>query len=981
MYYIALGAVRRRSGPALLLALLAALLATGASCAAWYGLSVASQSAGAEVVRSPVEERVILVRQAGESTSDPRAALDKFATTVRGMLPVPSGTPVLGVVAEATYIYPGRSGASTGLPIAYRDGFCDHVRLTGACPAAADDAVISADTARRLGLKTGDTFRVRAATSRSVPIEFRVTGVYEHVEPGSAYWSDKLFRAQGSLDPLFTSLDTFRDPLLIRQTYAWDLDVPLPLLRGDGAYDLNGLVNESAPSFAGARLQLATPTGKLVDRVREERLAVARGVAIGLGQLAVLAWFAIGLAGRYTGRERRADAGLLKLRGSTSRGILRLALSQHLLPLTAGGLAGWVAGFLVAWPLAGALPVTVELWAALLLSLGLVVVVLGIALLVLLAVDALQQRAPVAALLRRVPSARRDWRSGVIDLALIALAAGAVYQARTSGSGLGIVAPALVALAVGLLLARLLRRAADRVGAVALRAGRIRLGLTAVRVSRQPGTDRVFALVVVSVALMALTLGTFAAGRAERADRAGVELGAPRVLTVSATSRTELLYAVRRADPEGRYAMAAVVDTGGTPPVLAVDSNRLAAVATWRPEYGPVTALTATPAPAALPLITGDRLTVAVTSRRSTTTLLGAILQHEGTGEPVRVEFKGIRLGAGTASALVPRCATAPGCRLVGWELFTPQGSDDGSVTVRSLTQQGPAATVLTAAQLADVRNWRGDFSTPAVHIAAGDGGLTLQTVPAGSIKVAAADSPLPQPVVLAGRPPSTWVFDDSAVGRFGDPATPVRVAAAATVLPVLGRDGVLTDLDAARRVAGDSDQGGILQVWLTADAPDSVVDAIGLPVLADRTAVARAADLAADASVVTTPFGLFTAAVVALIAAALLGLAAAVDREPQLEHLRALRTQGLTRRVALGTAYAGAGSVALAGLLGGLAAALAARPLAAVTAPVFPDGWRVVPPPGALGPWALTAAALAGLVVFGATAWLSVRRLRGELS
>ncbi|MBM2619737.1 ABC transporter permease [Actinoplanes sp. LDG1-06] len=980
MYYIALGAVRRRSGPALLMALLAALLATGASCAAWYGLTVSSRSAGAEVLRAPVEERVILARQPGDTTDDPRGALDRFASTVREMLPVPSGTPVLGVVAEATYNYPGRSGASTGLPIAYRDGFCEHAKVTGSCPATANDAAISADTARRLKLKAGDTFRLRSATS-SIPMTFRVSGVYVHVEPGNAYWSDKLFRAQGSLDPLFTSLDTFRDPLLTRQTYAWDLDVPLPLLRGDGAYDLNGLVNAAAPRFAAAQLELATPTGKLVDRVREERIAVARGVAIGLGQLAVLAWFAFALAGRFTGRDRRADAGLLKLRGSTARGILRLALSQHLLPLLGGGAAGWVAGFLLAWPLAGGLPVTVELWVALLLSLGLVIVVLGIALLVLLAVDALQQRAPVAALLRRVPSARADWRSGVVDLALVALAAGAVYQARQGGSGLGVVAPALVALAVALLLARLLRRAADRAGAVALRAGRIRLGLTAVRVSRQPGTDRVFALVAVTVAMMALALGTFSAGRTERAGRADVELGAPRVLTVTAATRTELLYAVRRADPEGRYAMAAVVDAGGSPPVLAVDSRRLATVATWRPEYGPIDALTRFPAPAALPLVTGDRLTVAVTSRRTTTTLLGATLQHEGTGEPVRVEFKGLRPGAGEASAAVPRCAVAPGCRLVAWELFTPEGSDDGSVTIRSLTQQNPSGAVLGPAQLADVTHWRSDFSSPAVHIATSGGGLTLTTVPAESIKVSVVDSPLPQPVVLAGPTPSTWVFDDAAVGRFGDPATPVRVAAAATVLPVLGHEGVLTDLDAARRVAGESDQGGTLQVWLTADAPASVVEAIGLPVLSDRTAAARAEDLAADASVVTAPFGLFAVAVGALIAAGLLGLSAAVDREAQLDHLRALRWQGLSRRSALATAYAGAGSVALAGLLGGLAAALVARPVAAVTAPPFPDGWRVIPPPGALGPVALAVAAGVGLVVLGATAWLSVRRLRGELS
>ncbi|WP_250030284.1 FtsX-like permease family protein [Paractinoplanes maris] len=979
MYYIALGAVRRRAGPALLVAVLAALLATAGSCAAWYGLTVSSRSAGNEVTSAPVEERVILARQAGESTDDPRGALDAFGATARGLLPVPGATPVLGAVAGGTYLYPGKGGASTGMPIAYRDGFCEHVRLTGTCPAAADEAAISADSANRLKLGPGDTFRVRAATSLP-PLTFRVAAVYQPADPGGPYWSDKLFRAQGSLDPLFTSLDTFRDPAVTRRIHAWDVEVPLPLLRGDGAYDLNGLVNHAAPRFAGQQLELIAPTGKLVDRVRAERIAVARGVAVALGLVAVLAWFAVGLAGRYTGRERRADAGLLKLRGSTARGILRLAGGQHLLPLAGGGLVGWVAGFLIAWPLGRGLPVRVELWTALLLSAGLVVVLLGVALLVLLAVDALQQRAPVAALLRRVPSARRDWRSGVVDLALIALAAGAVYQTRAGGSGLGIVAPALVALAVGLLLARVLRRVADRVGAVALRAGRVRLGLTAVRVSRQPGTDRVFALVVVAVALMALTLGGFAAGRTERAERADVELGAARVLTVSAASRTELLSAVRRADPAGRYAMAVVVDRGGSPPVLAVDSSRLAAVATWRPEYGPIDALSSR-APALLPLVTGNRVTVAVTSQRRTTTLLGAILQHEGTGEGIRVEFKGIRRGAQSVSAAVPACAVAPGCRLVGWELFTPEGSDAGSVTIRSLTQQNPSGSVLDAAGLGDVDHWRGDFSTAAVRIATGPGGLTLNTAPAGGTKVAVIDSPLPLPVVLSGPPPANWDFEDAALGRFGDAATPVRVAAVAQVLPVIGAGAVLTDLDASRRIAGDSDQGGTLQVWLTRDAPAPVVDAIGLPVLDDRTATARVAELAADSSVVTAPFGLFGAAIAALIAAALLAVAAAVDREPQLEYLRALRHQGLPRSVALTTAYAGAGSVALAGLLGGLAAALIARPIAGVTAPPFPDGWGVIPPPGALGPPALAVAAAVVLVVLGLTTWLSARRLSGELS
>ena len=981
MYMVSLGAVRRRSGPARLVALLAALLAAVASAAAWYGLTVAGHTAGAEVDAAPPAQRVITVHGAGADTAtNPRGALDAFAATVRGVLPVRGAEPALGVAADTTYVYPGRPGAASGMAVAYRDRFCANARLTGTCPAAPNDAAISTDAARRLGLRVGGALRVRSVTSPT-PLAFRITAIYQPLDPAGAYWSDELFRSQGSLDPFFTTLESFRSPELARTTVAYGVEVPAPLLRGDGGYDLNGLVNAAGPRLAAAQLDLDAPTGALVDAVRGERIAVAKGVAVALGQVAVLAWFAFALAGRFTGRERRADAGLLKLRGSTGRGILRLALGQHLIPLAAGGAAGWVAGFLVAWPLAGGLPVRVELWAALLLSLAAVLGVLAVALLVLLAVDALAQRAPVAVLLRRVPSARRDWRSGVVDAALVALAAGAVFQARTGGRGLGVVAPALVALAVGLVLARLLRWTADRAGGAALRAGRIRLGLTAVRVSRQPGIDRVFALVVVAVATIALGAGGYLAGRVERAERADVELGAPRVLTVAAQTRTQLLHAVRRADPTGRYAMAAVVDTTNDPPVLAVDSARLAAVATWRPEYGPVDALTRTAGPAPLPLVTGDRLTVAVTSERRTTTLLGATLQHEGTGEGIRVEFRGIRPGPRTVSAAVPGCAVAPGCRLVGWELFTPAGADDGAVTIRSLAQRNPDRTVLDGRGLADVTRWRSEFATPAVRVTAAGAGLTLATVPAGATEVAAVDSPLPLPVVLAGATPSTWRFDDAALSRFGDPATPVRVAATASLLPVLGGDGVLTDLDAARRVAGDSDQGGTLQVWLSRDAPASVVDALALPVLADRTATGRVAGLAAEGAVVTAPFALFAVVTALLLAAALVALAAAVDREPQLDQLSALRAQGLPRDTALASAYAGAGALAVAGLLGGLVAALVARPVAAVTAPPFPDGWRVLPPPGALGPAALGIAAVVALVVLGATAWLSVRRLRGGLS
>ena len=973
MYYVSWGAMRRRTGQSALLLALALLAAAGAAATPWYGLTVAARAAGAEVTAAPPGERVVTVYQQADASNDPRKALDTLAANVSGLLSLDGARPILGLAQDTAFTDVRRGSASSGLPLAYRDDFCAHAHVVGSCPDGPGTVAISADTVKRIGLDTGDLLRVLPAGART-PLQLRITGVYDLAGQDGQYWADKLFRAQGELDPAFTTLDQFRSPQLTRPTLSCSVPVPFDLLRGDNLYDLNGVLNQAQLDFAAAQLDFDNPAGVLFDRVLADRVTVLTGVLIALAQLLLLAFFALGLAGRLTGRERRADAGVLKLRGTTRGGLWRLAAGQHWPPLAAGALLGLPLGIGAAWLVAGALPVRAEWWIALLMSIGAVLVVLVVGLVVLTLVDALAQRGPVAALLRRIPGSRRDWRSRVIDLAFLVLAAGAVYQARTGGprSGLGAAAPGLVALAVGLLLARTLRWTADRIGSVALRAGRLRLGLTAVQLSRQPGTDRIFAVLVVAVALLALACGSFAAGRAERADRADVELGAARVLTVRADSRTALAYAVQHADPGGRQAMAAVLDTGAKPALLLVDTARLAAVAAWRPEYGPADALTAVgDLPSALPLLTEDTLKVRLRRDADGPRLFGAILQHVRTGASVRVEFRHLRTGDQQVSAAVPACAQAPGCRLVGWEIFPAAGD----LTIRS------AGTILDAAGLADVARWHGAYLGLSPRIASSPDGLVLRAEPGAGNFVYQVDAPLPLPIVVAGQQPARWRFDDAFSTRFGGAGVPVRVAGTAPVLPVVGGDGILADLDAANRVAGDADLGGVFQVWLAPGAPPAVLDALranGLAILGDRTTAARTAALAAEGTVVTVPFELLAVVIALLLATVMIAVVAVTSREPQLAMLRALRAQGLTRRTAVTTGYAGTVALVAAGVLGGLAAALVAGPVAGVAAPDFPDGWRLIPPPTVLDPPALALAAVAAVLVFGTAGWLSVRGLRG---
>jgi len=985
MYSVSWGAVRWRTGQTVMVLVLTTVAVAVAAGVSWYLLPIASDAAAARVAAAPADGRVVQVHHIEELAGrDPRAAIDAWHDRLRGLLPLPGARPWLGLVQDTTRRDP-RGGPSTTLPVAYRDDFCAHARITGNCPSAAGEAVVGRFAAGRLGLAAGDRVQLRSPAAPGT-VTLRVTGVYDRPDPDGPYWTDPEFGAKGDLEPAFTTLDTFRAAQLGRPQFAYDVAVPAALLRGDGGFDYNAVLNTATPRIAAAQLELKNPAGPLATAIGGDRYAVSVDVLTQAGRLLVLAWLALGLAGRFTGRDRGADAGLLLLRGSTRARLLRLAAGQHLPALLGGALLGWPLGVLAARLLAGRWPVRAELWPALWWSLAAVAAVLAGGLLILAVVDLVTQRGPVGALLRRVPSRRRDWRAGVVDALLVALAAGAAYQAHTagSGSGVGLVAPALVALATGVLLAQVLRAVADRAGGAAIRAGRLRAGLTAVQISRRPGADRVFALIVVAVAMLALTLGGWSAGSRQRAVRAEVELGATQVLTVQAESRTHLLHAVRRADPDGRYAMAAALDTDNR--LLAVDTGRLAAVARWRPDYGPVTALTTT-APRRLPLITGTALSLRVDSARREVTRMIVVVQHEATGRTTELQFRGIRPGPQTVTVPVAGCTAAPGCRLVSIQLFTlfvahsdgvrPVG---GGVVVRGLDQQGPAGTILDAGRLADVSYWRTDFDGLAIQATTtGDGLSMAPQTRRGDIgqKVYALDTPLPLPLVMAGAQPADWRLEDATLDIFAQAETPVRVVAATAALPVLGGKGAMADLDSVARLVVDSRRPAVFQVWLSPGAPGSIRAALtreGLIVTGEQSTARRAHDLARQRDVVTTPFQLYGAVMGLLLAAAMLAAAAAVERGPLTEQLGALRMQGLPRRTAVVLRFAGTTWLAGTGLLGGLLAALVARAAAAVTAPPFMDGWQVIPPPGALGPLALGLAALAGLAVLVPTVWLSSR-------
>ena len=988
-----LGAVRARVAQSLMLLVLAGLLTTAAVAGPWYGLTVASRVAAADVAAAPAAQRVLsMQRQGTVQGGDARASLTEFGRSVSDQLTITGATPLLGATRPMVYRSNALNAASSAIPVAYRDDFCGHVRLTGTCPAAAGDAAISGETAKRLKLEPGEPIPVRQSPGAE-PVPLRVTAVYELDDPTSAYWANPAYRAQASLDPIFTVLESFNAQQLATPVFVTDIEVPEPLLRGDNGYNLRRVVSAARPELIAAGTEVTDPTRDLLRQVGDDRTSVLLGVLVALGQVLVLGWAALGLAGRATLPGRRDDAGLLKLRGNTRGGMLRMISGQHLPPLAAGVVLGVPIGFLAGWQLAGGLPVRSELWLALLGTLAAAVIVLLVAMLVMVAVDAVMLRLPIATLLRRAAAKRRGRAADILDLILLALAAAAIYQARSGDrpTGLGVVAPALTALAIALVLARLLRSVTEWAGGLAVRQGRLRTGLAAVQVSRQPAADRVFVLVATAVAMLALGAGSLAAADRDRIDRAGVELGAERVLTVGAGSTTEFLAAVRKADPDGRTAMAALVDFNSNPPILAVDSSRLAAVAGWRAEFGPQTALPAAIAdarpPAPLPLITGDRLELRVRNGRPLPALLTVTMQQEKDGATVEAKFDNIPPGEQIVTARVPECAVAPGCRFVRFQLSTPITETGkptpGPVVIEGLRQLGPDRQILGPEQLGDVKRWFTDITGVALELSTTGGKLTMtagdtrgQT--AGD-RVYAAEVPRPLPVVLAGPPPQEWRFDDASSPRFGAGENPMAVVADVPVLPVLGNAGMMVDLDAARRTAADANLVGAYQVWLAPGASDAVVDRLrdaGLTVVSDRTTADREEQLAAQGGAAAARFGLLTVIIALLLAAGAVGVTAASDRDAYAAQLRSLRVQGLSEPSAVAAGYLGIAALVVVGLIAGLLAAELAVPIVDLAAPPFGDGWRVVPPPGPLGWAALGLAALAAAVTLAVTGVLSARPL-----
>ncbi|HEX8626646.1 MAG TPA: ABC transporter permease [Catenuloplanes sp.] len=889
--------------------------------------------------------------------------------------------------------------------VTFRSQVCQHLTIVaGRCLMGPAETVVGEATAARLGLSPGATTTVSWAqydevrqrfVAAGAPAVLSVVGVYRPRDPGDLYWGRSRFFGPGVPDaarePLFVnrqSADVVEHSIDERTVEAMpeaDTLGPdrLSELRAHLAQvetNVRGTAG-SGNGGNGSYAALDNRLGPLLDRLDRARAVARQVVPLAVVPLVALCWFVIFLAVAYGTTARRPELALLALRGlrGPARWWLTAAESTGAILLGApvGFLAGVLGVSLVARARLGVGPGTGQVWGAWPFAL----VAVGGAVLAGLLAQRRELGSPVAELLRRVPSRRTAWRSVAGEAVVVALAVAATVQLRGFDGelvGLSLLLPALVAAAVAVVTGRLVLPVAGRLGALALRRGRLGPALGALELSRRPGGHRLLVLLTVVVALLVFGATAVDVAANARGQRAAVISGAARTVTVRPVDGAALLAAVRTAEPTGRYAMAAAV-VQGTPDsvaLLAVDSARLERVVPWRADYGsaPGPLAVALHPPAGVPFtLRGDRLTVDVDTPADLGTgrvELTVRLRPPAGQPPVTAEFGQLRAGRHSYLAAVPGCAV--GCRVAAVEVsYRRFNSDVAQVVLHELRGTAGTAPVVSSADFATAGRWR---PVEEAEIAALPDGLRVaaNSTTAGATVIVPVDAPYPLPAVVAGGAGERVQGIDTRAQR-------VSVVAGARVLPRLGDRGALVDLEYADQGAPAGVVLTDAQVWLTAEAPPDILRRLtdaGLTVVDDRSVADIRASLDGQAPALAIWFYLLAAGLAVVLALGGVAVVAAVDRRRVGEDLESLRRQGLPAGVATRAALWANLSVVAVALVAGALAGAAGWLLAGAYLPLFLDAQVPLAPPR----WPRPAAVLlpwlgCGILLTAAVSVAAVRR------
>jgi hypothetical protein len=876
------------------------------------------------------------------------------------------------------------SSLRVNAPIAWLEGFCRPSTVVGRCPQRDTEVALSDRTAAVLEVRLGAVLTLpefadepaAPSTRTPFPLRYRVVGIY--VPPGDA---DPRFAGSSAFDfvpPTLSVRDEVPargDALLATESLMHRLSTTSleamarrSLVLPEPRADRSDVVREQLRTWydtvrsTQGTIVPRTPALEVLDGVSSERAAVRRSsYLLGL-QLVLLACYVLLIVTTEAAHARSNDLALAKLRGLRRRTVVLIGFVEPLVVVALALVAGIVVALGAARLASSALlDESVRLRADAALGVAVLVALVGASTSVGLGLRRVLSRSPLA-LLRNDLQVQPVRTLVTAEVVLVALAAAALYEVRSTrtglpDSGIALLAPGLVALGFGVVAARVLQLGALASARRTRHTGRLASFLAARQVGRRRGPMRSTALITVAVALATFSIATWDLSDRLREDQAAMTVGAATVYQVEPRSAATLLSAVRELDPSGRSLAAAVElpERGSRPPVLAVDAPRLPLVGAWRPAWSSddvEVVADGLRVPAAESVrIDGSRLELAVSSDPSigpaTVGVVATVITADGSWE--LVPMGRLRFGTQVLTGAAPECAD--GCLLSRLEVVTRGPRSDrliGWIEVRELRVDGRSVP----GAFASATDWRASASTDR-PVSADSPRVAVTPAPVGTRldfnvgenhdpALTRADVPAALPVVVVGDTQMEPVGRDGLVhardlsGRFTDGSVHRQISAA----PRLGRAGLVMDLQTALRFDERVDFEASHQVWVAAGADPAGV----LPEqLRTRGVVVRhrddleqrvgALDRGGTALALLLLFGVALAAVVVSTSALVLS-AFATGRRRAFE-VAALRTAGVHPRVlrrAFDREYAGLVLVgATCGIVSGALTALYVGPQVAV--------------------------------------------------
>ena len=306
---------------------------------------------------SPADKTVIVQSEslvtAGGATDaqDPRDLQAMVPGDVAALL----GPAVLGRTASVTPV----AGAvpPTG-PLVWREGACEHLRLlSGTCPAAPGEILVSEVDVETFDLALGSTPRVSTAIDGQPRVRLEVVGTYEPTD--EAWWQGQKLVGISSIshgtdpsaahDAWLTTEETFADgPILPGETSQSGAAVPAATTGVDELLTLDDRVDEMSDDVRANGRDLAVLTGleDVTEDLRAQTRQAHRTVPLLMAPLAVLTVFVLWLVLAAATEQRRGEVAVARLRGRGPAGAVGLLLVELLPVLLLGVVPGAAAALL-----------------------------------------------------------------------------------------------------------------------------------------------------------------------------------------------------------------------------------------------------------------------------------------------------------------------------------------------------------------------------------------------------------------------------------------------------------------------------------------------------------------------------------------------------------------------------------------------------------------------------------------------------------